>query len=176
MHHIRSAIPVLIVLISAFLVLSACSTAPAPTPAPSHTPTTPATPTPDLCSPDNLRLVVKPVNDLMLQFDDYAAIASRSDKSSLPLILPNMQTIRRIAQNRDVPPCLTTLHRHQLTYMDTVISTLLEFQKPSPAAAAIATSITGAQYFHQEYALELARVLGVTLTPPADAPTAVATP
>jgi hypothetical protein len=112
----------------------------------------------------------------MLQFDDYAILAQRSDKSKLTLIIPNMQTIRRVAQDRSVPPCLSVLRRHQISYMDATLTTLLEFQKPNPAPAAIATGIVDAQYFHQEYALELARVLGVTLTPPTPTPAAIATP
>jgi hypothetical protein len=163
-------------LVSGFLLLGACGPSPVPSSTPTHTPAPPATATTDLCSPGNLLLGLKPVNDLMLQFDDYATLAQRSDKSKLTLIIPNMQTIRRVAQDRNVPPCLRVLRRHQIAYMDATLTTLLEFQKPNPAAAAIATGIVDAQYFHQEYALELARVLGVTLTPLSPTPAAIATP
>jgi hypothetical protein len=161
-------------LISGFLLLAACG--PSPAPAPTHTPAPPSTATPDLCRPENLLLGVKPVNDLMLQFDDYATLAQRSDKSKLTFIIPNMQTIRRVAEDRNVPPCLLVLRRYQISYMDATLATLLEFQKPSPIPQTIATGIVNAQYFHQEYALELARVLGVTLAPATHTPTAIATP
>lgn len=131
-----------------------------------------ATPTRDPCGLEHIAEVVKPINDVMLQFDDYATLAQYADKSQLPLIIPNMQTIRRISRSRTPPACMADLQRLQVAYMDATLLTLLEFEKPDPGAGTIATGIVQARYFHQGYALELARLLGVTLTPPA----ATATP
>jgi hypothetical protein len=101
----------------------------------------------------------------MLQFDDYATLAQYASKTQLPQIIPNMQTIRRVADGRTVPECMADLQRHQVAYMDATLRTLLEFAKPDPKAGTIATGVVQAQYFHQAYALELARLLHVTLTP-----------
>jgi hypothetical protein len=169
----------LLPLVAALLALTACGTSPTipsnqGSPAATASPTIETTPTRDPCGLENIAEVVKPINDVMLQFDDYATLAQYADKSQLPLIIPNMQTIRRVSRSRTPPMCLAELQRLQVAYMDAALLTLLEFEKPDPGAGPIATGIAQAQYLHQEYTLELARLLGVTITPPA--PTAIATP
>jgi hypothetical protein len=164
------------VLIATLMTLTSCGKTPA---APStSTPAPPATLTAilDPCGPENVALVAKPINDVMLQFDDYATLASHADKTQLVLIIPNMQTIRRVAGARTVPDCLLPLQQHQLEYMDATLITLLEFQRPDPRAGQVATGIVQAQYYHQAYASELVRLLHVTLTPPASPVAVTGTP
>jgi hypothetical protein len=136
----------------------------------------PGTATPDPCSPENLQETVKPINGLMRQFDDYAALASNVVQSQLVQVLPPMQSIRRAAQDEVVPACLDDLKGFQLAYMDATIQTLLAFQKPNPNASALSKGIQMARDSHDQYTIELARLLGVTLIPPAATPAALPTP
>jgi hypothetical protein len=154
-----------------FLILAACGPAPVSSPpnpavAASKSPPIAPTPTRDPCGLEYVADVVKPINDVMLQFDDYATLAQYADKAQLPQIIPNMQTIRRVAGSRTVPECMADLQRQQVAYMDATLRTLLEFAKPDPKAGTIATGVVQAQYFHQAYALELARLLHVTPVAP----------
>lgn len=120
---------------------------------------------PDPCNATNLPTTIKPINDLMRQFDDYAALASNVMQSELVKVIPALQAIRRGTEDHAVPACLADLKRYALLYMDTTIQALLAFQSNAPANA-IATRIAQTRQFHDLYAREAARVLGVTLTAP----------
>ncbi|MFH1184928.1 MAG: hypothetical protein V1755_07800 [Chloroflexota bacterium] len=147
-------------LIAGLLFLTSCST---PSPAgPGAAPA--ATSTPDPCSAENLVVSVNPLNDLMRQFDDYAALASNVAQSELLKVIPPMQAIRRAAQDQIAPTCLVDLKRFELLYMDSVLQTLLAFQKPNPNIAVLGTGIVASRQYHDQYSVELARLLGVTLT------------
>lgn len=177
----KLARPLPVSLLLALLALISCAPVPlsastSPSAAAGVTPPVSGTPTRDPCGEEYVADVVKPINDVMLQFDDYATLAQYADKAQLPQIIPNMQAIRRVAASRSVPECMLDLQRQQVSYMDATLHTLLEFAKPDPKAGTMATGIVQAQYFHQAYALELARLLHVTLTPPAPSVVATATP
>jgi len=152
------------------VLLSACSTA---QPVPPTLP--PASPTPDPCSTENISTTARLVNDYMRQFDDYSVLASNIVQSQMVLVIPPMQEIRRDAEDQAIPACLGELKRIELLYMDSTLQALLAFQSSSNVETLTAAILQSRQY-HEQYALGLARVLGVTLTPPAPAPTAVATP
>ena len=134
------------------------------------------TPTPDPCSAENLQSSVKPANDLLREFDDYATLATNVVQSELVKVIPHMQAVRRAAQDLVVPGCMEELKRLELAYMDTTLQTLLAFQKPNPNTGTIATGIQRARDYHDQYIIELARLLGVTLTPFVTTPVATATP
>jgi hypothetical protein len=123
-----------------------------------------------------MQSTVKPANDLLREFDDYAALASNVVQSELVKVVPPMQAVRRSAQDLVVPGCLQELKRLELAYMGATLQTLLEFQKPSPNTGAIAVGIQRARDYHDQYTIELARLLGVTLIPPAATPIAPSTP
>jgi len=151
------AVRLRVLLMALSLSLGACGT-PAPIlPA--------ATATLDACDPAIIASVIQPMNELMLQFDDYATLAQYRDKSELPRIVANMQSMQELSQQLIPPACLQTLHDHQLAYMDATMSTLLEFQKADPSTGTIATAVVDAQRYHQEYVLELNRLLAVAATP-----------
>jgi len=153
---------VLLLLISVFAVLSACGNS---TPAiiPSSTPS--VTATPDLCSTSNLQSTVKPVNDLTRQFDDYAALASSTPQSQLVQVIPALQAIRRAAEDQGVPTCLKQLKIYQISYMDTMIQTMLAFESNANADV-LKGGVAQAQQYHNLYTLELARLLGITIVAP----------
>lgn len=136
----------------------------------------PGSPTLDACGVENVEAAVKPINDLMREFDDYATLAQYMVQSDLVQVIPRMQTIRRAGQDLVVPGCLVDLRRHELAYMDATLGTLLAFQTPTPNLGTLATGIADARSYHQAYAAELARILGPKLTPAAATAAARGTP
>ena len=173
MHTQRSLLGLLFTL-GLFLTAAACETS---VPASFVSTLTPAgSPTPDPCTPTIIPATVGPLNDLMRQFDDYAALASSVVQSQLVQVIPPMQAIRRGAEDLVVPACLADLKRFELSYMDTTLQTLLLFQKPNPNAAVLATGIKQARDYHDQYILELARLHGVTIVAPTAAAPVGTTP
>ena len=156
------------------LFLSACGKL---TPTVTSSTSTPSvTPTLDLCSTSNLPLSVRPVNDLMRQFDDYAALAKSTPQSQLVQVIPPLQTIRRAAENQGVPPCLKQLKVDQLSYMDTLIQTLLAFDA-NASSDVLKGGSDQAQQYHDQYVIELAHLLGMTVVvPPSITPGTPPTP
>jgi hypothetical protein len=116
------------------------------------------------------------VNDLMRQFDDYAALARFAPASQVIQVIPSLQSIRRNAEDQAVPACLKQLKSYQISYMNTFIQTTLAFesesgvnQLSSAMKQAINTGIVQAQQYHDQYMIEKARLLGVT-EPPSSTP------
>ena len=150
-------------MICIFGSLSACDKL---SPAAAGTSTPSATATPDLCSSTNLPNAVKAVNNLTRQFDDYAALASSTPQSQLVQVIPPLQTIRRAAQDQGVPACLKQLKIYQISYMDTVIQTLLVFESNASNANVLKSGLAQAQQYHNQYVIELAHLLGMTVVVP----------
>jgi hypothetical protein len=98
----------------------------------------------------------------MREFDDASTLASALTEDQLPAAVSELQRIRRIAQDEPVPSCLSPLKDLQINHMNTVIDTLLAMlngAKPEDLQA----GISDARKLHDDYALELAKVLGVTV-------------
>ncbi len=135
-------------------------------PAPSLTPS--ATPSPaysfDPCNEANIANSVRPLNDVMDEFDSYAELASNVLQTELGKIIPLMQSLRRSAEDLVVPACLKDLQRYAISYMDATLQTLISFQS-TPAPQAIATGIAQARQYYDQYSLEMARLLGGSLAP-----------
>jgi hypothetical protein len=148
-----------------FLSLSACATL---VPVPAVTATPSVTATPDLCSTAYLPNAVKAVNNLTRQFDDYAALAKSTPKSQLVQVIPPLQTIRRAAQDQVVPACLKQLKIYQISYMDTLIQTLLVFDSSQNTSDAniLNNGLAQAQQYRNQYVIELAHLLGMTVVVP----------
>ncbi|MBM3124544.1 MAG: hypothetical protein FJZ87_05650 [Chloroflexi bacterium] len=122
------------------------------------------TSTPDLCSSTNLPDQVARVNRLMREFDDYAELASNTPQAQLVVLIPEMQRILREAEDQSVPACLQTLKDLQLAHMNVVIQTLMAFMS-SADLNAVNQGIAAARDSHNQYDIEMARLLGVTLVP-----------
>jgi hypothetical protein len=75
-----------------------------------------------------------------------------------------MQRIRRAAEDQETPPCLVKLKSFQLSHMNTVVDTLLAFVGGADQAT-LNEGITRARQEHDQYSIELARLLGITLSP-----------
>lgn len=159
---------VLLSLTTLLIVLTACGKS---TPAPTAT----ASPTPDPCSSANLPSAVAQVNNLMRQFDDYSTLASNTPQTQLVQVIPAMQAIRRAAEDQAVPSCLRNLKQLQLLHMNITIQTLLAFQSNAKADT-LNAGIAQARQYHDQYTLELARLLGLTVVAPPSATAGAQTP
>ncbi|MCL4528551.1 MAG: hypothetical protein M1282_03965 [Chloroflexi bacterium] len=154
------------VLISS-LLLNACGILQA---SPSSTATVTVAPTltatPDPCAAANLSASVKKVNDLQREFDDASQLASNLSRDQLPDSIASLQRIRRASEDLEVPSCLDTLKTYQLDHMNTVIQTLLAFVGGADQKS-LTDGIARARQEHDQYTLEMARLLGITVTPAA---------
>ncbi len=156
-------------------LLAACGSAsPQPTgvtPATQAQSTTPppATPsaTPDLCTQGNLPHSVRIVNTYVQQFDNYSSLSVQVPPAQLPQIVAAMKSIRQALQQQAVPPCLTDLKHFALQYMDTVIQTVVGYEA-KPDINSLNAGIEQARKYNDQYAIELARLLGVTLGAPTE--------
>ena len=107
----------------------------------------------------------------MREFDDAATLAASMPREQLSAPIADLQRIRREAEDEQVPPCLENLKSHQVQHMNSGINYFLGFmsggdQKSLDQVFAIARQL------HDQYTLELARVLGLTVVPA----TAIVTP
>ena len=84
--------------------------------------------TPDPCAAGNLPVQIQEINGLTRRFDDAAAIARNSKQDQLAPDIAALQSVRRDAEQLQVPACLSHLKDVQLVYMNTFIQTLLGFQ------------------------------------------------
>lgn len=164
------ALRTFIILVGA-LTLVACGAkgSPAATPAPT------ITGTPDFCSPENVKGVAGAVNEFMRRFDDESVLASNVPRGQLAPHISALQTIRRGAQDQRVPTCLTELKRLQLVHMNTVINMFLGFLGAG-STTGVNQAIETARQQHDDYVLELARIIGVTPVVVTRPPTQAVTP
>ena len=149
------------------------------------------TETPDVCATENIRAEVDKVHKHMREFDDAATLAANIPREQLSGPIADLQRIRREAEDEVVPPCITTLKDYQIQHMNSVISTLITFLSindpnsidcvdvaENSQEAAICQNIMIARQQHDQYTLELARILGITVVPAttAEGPTQTPTP
>jgi hypothetical protein len=152
------------------LTLSLCFILPACGPLGFLPPPTP-TSTPDACSPLNLPGEAGKINGLMRQFDDYSSLAFGTPQSQLLQIIPQMQDVRRAAEDQRVPTCLQDLKKLQLLHMQVTLETLMAFQANRTNTELVNAGIEQARKYHDAYTIELGRLLGLTVVaPPTIAP------
>lgn len=142
-------------------------------------PSTPLAPSPsakpDPCAPENIKNTAGAVNSIMQQFDDESALASNVPRSQLATRIAALQSIRRDAQNQSTPGCVAQLKQLQLTHMNTVIDTMLGFMSRGDQGA-VAQGIQAGREQHDQYVVELARLLGITAIAVTPRPTLSAAP
>ena len=135
--------------------------------------------TPDACSPERIEAEVQKVHNHMREFDDASILASNLPREQLSESIANLQRIRREAEDEEIPPCLTHLKTYQVDHMNTVINTLVAFIGGADTET-LERGIAIAREQHDQYTLELARLLGLTVVPATESrvntPTATATP
>ena len=148
------------------VLLSACANANPPASATSI-PT--ITNTPDPCASANIGAEVQKVHNLMREFDDAATLATNLPREQLSDAIANLQRIRREAEEQTIPPCLGNLKMYQVTHMNTVISTMIAFMRGTDQKV-VDEGVALARQQHDQYAIELARVLGLTIEPASAVP------
>jgi len=149
------------------------------------TATATTTNTPDPCSTENIKGEVDNVHKHMREFDDASTLAASLPREQLSGPIANLQKIRRDAEDEVVPSCLSNLKELQIKHMNSVISTFIAFLSVSDPhtidcssggnstdEAAICQNIAAAREEHDQYTVELARLLGIPIV----TATAVITP
>jgi hypothetical protein len=134
--------------------------------------------TPDLCVSPQIEIEAQKVQKHMREFDDASILASSVPQGQLSTSIADLQRIRREADDEVVPPCLASLKNYQISHMNSVINTLLAFMRTSDPLAidcvdiqsntqeeAVCQNIALARQQHDQYLVELARVLGITVVP-----------
>jgi hypothetical protein len=149
--------------------------------------TTVVSTTPDLCISPQIEAEAQKVQKHMREFDDASTLASSVPQAQLSTSIADLQRIRREADDEVVPACLANLKNYQISHMNSVINTLLAFMRSKDPLAidcvdiqsnteeeAVCQNIALARQQHDQYLVELARVLGLTVvpaTPGAETPT-----
>jgi hypothetical protein len=111
----------------------------------------------------------------MREFDDASTLAASRPRQELSASIADLQRIRRNAEDQPTPPCLATLKLYQVSHMNTVINTLIAFLGGADQNI-VDQGIALARTQHDQYTLELARVLGITVEPAASILTPSQTP
>lgn len=132
--------------------------------APPETPTSISTftLTPDPCAPGNIETAVNAVHSHMREFDDASLLAANMSKDKVGDAIPNLQRIRREAEDQPIPACLANLKTYQVAHMNSVINTLIAFMGGADQKT-VDQGISIARQQHDQYTLELARVLNLTI-------------
>jgi hypothetical protein len=128
-------------------------------------PTASSTSIPDPCSSKILPSEVDKVHRFMREFDDASILGSNTPRAQLPQVISDMQRIRRATEDQIVPPCLANLKQLQLAHMNTVINTLLAFLGGADQNT-LNQGTDLARQEHNAYAIEYARLLGITVIVP----------
>ena len=140
---------------------------------PSSIPT--ITNTPDPCAPENLEAEVQKIHKYMREFDDASSLAASRPQEQLGDSIAELQRIRREAEDQLTPPCLINLKTYQISHMNSVINTLIAFMGGTDQQI-VDQGIALARQQHDQYTLELARVLGLTIVPGTVLPLVTDTP
>lgn len=129
----------------------------------------------DPCSRPQLETEVQEVHSHMREFDDASILASNMPREQLSTSIADLQRIRREAEDEEIPGCLTNLKAIQVQHMNSVISTLIAFMGGTDQQT-LDQGISLARQQHDEYTLELAGLLGLTVVPATLPPAPSATP
>lgn len=134
-----------------------------------------STSTLDPCGRPQIETEVQKVHKHMREFDDASILASNMPREQLSSAIADLQRIRREAEDEQTPACLTDLKLIQVQHMNTVINTLIVFMGGTDQQT-LDQGISLARQQHDEYTLELARILGLTVVPATMPPAPSATP
>jgi hypothetical protein len=152
--HKRTRSEFILAILILIPLLAACGSA-------STNPTELPVATADPCAAENLLAAVTPVHALMRAFDDQAQVAVLADVSQMVFVIPPLQEVRRQAEDLAVPACLATLKELEISYMNSVINTLLVFMQVGAGnTEVLVQGITQGRSLHDQYNQELARLVG----------------
>jgi len=155
------------------ILLAACGNVAGSNPGATEVPVN--TNTPDPCGFENIQDEVYKVHKYMREFDDAASLAAASRPSTeLGDAIAELQRIRREAEDQITPPCLVNLKTYQIAHMNSVINTLIAFKSGSEQQI-VDQGVALARQQHDQYTIELARLLGLTVEPATVVPLPVGT-
>ncbi len=120
----------------------------------------------DPCDLSVLRNTIAPFDSLLRAFDDTSVVALNLPRNAVTDPTLRLQEYRRDVQDLEAPVCVATLKQDMLSYMDTVINTLVGFIGGVTPAQAQA-SLEGAVPFRTRLEEQLGQLLEATITPSA---------
>jgi hypothetical protein len=120
--------------------------------------------TADACSTGQVEADVQRLHSHMREFDDASILASNLPREQLSGSIADLQRIRREAEDEQIPACLIDLKKYQVQHMNSVIDTLIAFMGGTDTET-LERGIAIARELHDQYTLELARLLGLTVVP-----------
>jgi hypothetical protein len=153
--------------------------------------------TPDPCARENVPTEIAEMEKLTREFDDIYSIAAITPSTQLTPLITDLSRVRRSAEDFQVPACLLLLKEYQVGEMNAYIEAMLtlvaaltvqvnplpgmtqqEYDQAMNEAVsqyyALANQhLQNAAGLENKYAIEKARLLGVTLVP---TPTTVVIP
>jgi hypothetical protein len=97
----------------------------------------------------------------MREFDDAVAIAGNTGREQLSAQIIELQRIRREAESQSVPACLKSLKEFQLAHMNTLIQAMLSFMGGNEQGI-VGQGILLSRQLHNQYMLELSKLMGAT--------------
>jgi hypothetical protein len=100
----------------------------------------------------------------MRAFDDTTRVVANVPRTQINDGIVKLQSIRREAEDLEVPVCLITLKMYGLAHMNAMIDTLLAFMTGADAQT-VNKGVAKAQVQHEKYNVELSRLLGITYVP-----------
>jgi hypothetical protein len=165
---------VIVIIVLVFSLVNVQTPA-SPVPTQSNTSTPVLTSTPDVCAPENIKASVLELNKFARAFDDLSVLAENTPREQLVPIITQLQNIRREAEDFDAPPCMLKMKEYQLNYMNVFIETLvvlyssLTSELTENDVVLINQGMSLSVQYRDQYLVETARLLGVTL--PAPTPT-----
>jgi hypothetical protein len=101
----------------------------------------------------------------MRQSDNQVQLAAGLVRAELNLVVPPMQQIRRNTEDKAVGACLEELKRLQLQYMDRVLEVVQPASGEVPDVATREVGLKEASQYHDQFTLEISRLLGTTAAP-----------
>ena len=137
------------------------------------------TSTPDPCAPENIRATIMELDKVSRQFSDTFVLAQNTPAAQLSPTVSEMQAIRRSAEDFVIPSCLSTLKDYQLGFMNTAINVSLLLyssfsgdpnqtltqEQVNSVVTQVNQLMTEATDYSNKYTIEMASLLGITLTP-----------
>lgn len=124
------------------------------------------TPTPDPCSPTEIKKYIDSIDDVSRRFDDALQLALSTSRISLSPVVADLQTIRRDAEDLEVPECAIDAKGWLILYIDTTIEAFLNFMAQEPDSQVQSKFKLASQYLlsYQEALAEM-QSLQKTATP-----------
>ena len=143
-------------------------------------PTSTSTSTPDACALEYISATIARFDRLSREFSDAFLLVQNTPAAQLAPGISELQRIRRDAQDFAIPACLGDLKEYQLGFMNVAIDAAVILysnfsgdpnktmtqEQVDLAINIVNQRMVEANQLSTQYTVEMARLLGITLTPP----------